>query len=145
MQSNAARAALAVVLVAVAVVLFVVLQDDGSSDSSDSETTSTAAQTTGTVEEQPAVEVIEVSGGAPVGGVAKLMATKGERVRFTVASDQAGDVHVHGYEIEKPVAAGGETTVSFAADLDGVYEIEVHFASGEPHEAQIGELTVSPG
>jgi hypothetical protein len=143
MQSNAARAALAVFLVAVAVVLFVVLKDDGSSDSDEATSTAQATETT-TAPAEPAVERIEVSGGAPAGGVAELAADKGDRVRFEVASDQAGDVHVHGYDIERPVEAGGETTVSFTANLDGVYEIEVHFPSGEPHEAQIGELTVSP-
>ena len=143
MQSTTAKVGLVVVLVAVAVGLFVVLS--GGDDDSDSESTTTAtagAATTATTPAEPApTAAIQVKGGEPVGGIAEVEVTKGDEVTIQVSSDQAGEVHVHGYEIEKPVKAGGTVEVPFTADIDGKFEIELHLAETE---AQIAELTVQP-
>ena len=72
-------------------------------------------------------------------GVEKLEYSAGEQVEFKVKSNTATEVHVHGYEIEKKVPAGGTVTVSFPAELEGIYEVEVH-----PAEEQIAELRVNP-
>jgi hypothetical protein len=88
---------------------------------------------------KPAVETIVVRGGAPVGGSAELEFDAGEEVRFRVRSDTADEVHVHGYGTTQEVAAGGTTTISFPADIEGIFEVELH-ESGE----QIAELRVEP-
>lgn len=75
----------------------------------------------------------------PVNGVETLEYSAGEQVEFKVKSNTATEVHVHGYEIEKEVPAGGTVTVSFPAELEGIYDVEVH-----PAEEQIAELRVNP-
>ncbi|MGH2983249.1 MAG: hypothetical protein ACRDK5_03180 [Solirubrobacterales bacterium] len=140
MQSTTARIGLLAALVAVAVVLFIVLSGD---DDNDGETTTTTAQTTTEAGGQPAgPPVITVRGGKPVGGVQDLSFNKGDRVQFEVRLDQpAEEVHVHGYEIEEP-AATSPVRFNFAADIDGVFEVEVHEEGGG--DVQIAELTVNP-
>lgn len=140
MQSTTARIGLLAALVAVAVVLFIVLSGD---DDNDSETTTTTAQTTTEANGQPAgPPVITVRDGKPVGGVQDLSFKKGDQVQFEVRLDQpAEEVHVHGYDIEEPAAAS-PVRVSFPADIDGVFEIELHTEGGG--EFEIAELTVNP-
>jgi hypothetical protein len=151
MQSNAARAGLAVALVALAVVLFVVLRDDGSDGEAPR-----SAQTQGTTTsggggkpesggrpETPPVPAIVVRDGAPVGGPTELDVTSGDVVRFTVSADEAGDVHVHGYEIERPVQPGKKVSIVFPAGIEGGYEIEFH--SHTTGDIPIAELAVNPG
>jgi hypothetical protein len=152
MQSNAARAGLAVVLVAVAVVLFIVLQDDESSDETATSPTGTSKTSGGGGSKgegkpakpaPPPIPEVVVRNGAPVGGVQEIEVTSGDQVRFKVSSDEDGDVHVHGYDIERPVQAGKPATVSFPGDLEGGYEIELH--SHTRGDIPIAELVVSPG
>ncbi len=73
------------------------------------------------------------------GEVEGLRVTKGERVRFRVRSKDADELHVHGYEITRELAAGQTVPVSFEAGIDGVFEIELEDA-GE----QIASLRVDP-
>lgn len=146
MKSTTSRVVLLAVLAAAAVVLFIVLS--GGDDSSSDDTTTTSETTTGTTA-TAAVEptaTITVKGGEPVGGVAEIEVSKGDEVTIQVTSDQAGQVHVHGYEIEKPIEPGKPLTVAFTADLDGKYEIEQHFETNgeETGDTQIADLTVNP-
>jgi hypothetical protein len=133
MQSTAARAGVAVAGVAAAVALFVVL----SGDEDEGGTAGTTATAT-----TPVVEKIVVRDGDPVGGVRELRFRKGERIQFTVQSDRGEAVHVHGYDLEKPVpGGGGPVPFDFAARLDGVFEVELHDHEGD---TQIAEITVEP-
>ena len=75
----------------------------------------------------------------PVNGVETLEYSAGEQVGFKVKSNTATELHVHGYEIEKEVPAGKTVTISFPAELEGIYDVEVH-----PAEEQIAELRVNP-
>jgi hypothetical protein len=152
MQSTTARIAVAVVSVVVLAVLFVVLSGD-----EDAETTTQAELTTTTdagpgekperteksekpvKPPEPEVAKIELVGGEPKGGPADLEFTKGEQVRFEVASDVDDEIHVHGYDVYADLATGKTTEVDFPADIDGVFEIELH-ATGIP----VAELTVQP-
>ena len=58
--------------------------------------------------------------------------------------DAAGEVHVHGYEIEKPIEAGGTVQVDFTADIDGKFEIEQHFETGERTTSRSPSSRCSP-
>jgi hypothetical protein len=89
---------------------------------------------------EPAATRISVRGGDPVGGVKTIEVEKGDRIRFTVSSDQSDEVHVHGYDIERPVGPGAPASFNFSADADGIFEVELH-GSG----AQIASLEVQPG
>jgi len=59
-------------------------------------------------------------------------------VEITITSDVAEEVHVHGYDISREVAAGGTTTLRFTVDIPGVFEVELEL-SGQP----LFELTVT--
>lgn len=50
----------------------------------------------------------------------------GSTVVLRVGSDVDDQVHVHGYELEQDVAAGGTTTFEFTADQSGLFEVETH-------------------
>jgi hypothetical protein len=85
------------------------------------------------------VPTIVVRGGEPVGGVQTLEFSAGEEVRFRVSSDEAEEIHVHGYDIAKDVPAGGTIEFDFPADLEGIYEAEL-----EELGVQIAELRINP-
>jgi hypothetical protein len=141
----------ALAAIAAVVVLFVALSggdDDGGSE----QPTTTPAQTTGEgngatgtrttapkPKPRPAVKRIVVVDGRPRGGVQRLSFNTGERVQFSVKSDVADEVHVHGYDITENVPAGGSVRLSFPARIEGVFEVEL-----EGRHEQIAELRVSP-
>ena len=74
-----------------------------------------------------------------MGGVARLEYKRGERIRFAVFSDTADEVHVHGFDLAKDVAANGSVRFNFEADIEGVYEVELEGA-----HVQIAELRIEP-
>jgi hypothetical protein len=116
-------------LIAAAVVLFVVLRGDDSGGSSTGTTATAAAKPL----------VIEIKGGKPVGGVQQLTVNKGERIRFTVDSDVADEVHLHGYDIPKDVKAGSSVSFDVPATIEGRFEAEL-----ESRHEKILDLTVNP-
>lgn len=153
MQSNFAKGAIVVAAAAVVILLFIVLGND---DDSGDATTTQGTQTTTTAEqggqggpaqnaggaggggeEIPRITIVD---GQPEGGVQDLEFTQGEEARFEVLSDVAEEVHVHGYDEMTDVEPGKVAVISFPADLDGVFEVEL-----EESATQIAELTVSPG
>jgi pullulanase/glycogen debranching enzyme len=156
MRRSVVRAVITVAAVAAAVILFVVFGGLGGTDETASEAGDAGPQTTqpdstptepaNTVTEvaepeQPAPQVkrIQVRDGAPMGGVARLEYERGERIRFAVFSDTADEVHVHGFDLAKDVAANGSVRFDFRADIEGVYEVELEGA-----HVQIAELRIEP-
>ena len=85
------------------------------------------------------IPAILVTDGKPIGGVQELEFSAGEEVRFAVRSTTADEVHIHGYDISEELPAGRPVVVSFPADIEGIFEVELH-ESGE----QIAELRVNP-
>ena len=73
------------------------------------------------------------------GKVQKLKYTQGDQVRFQVRSPKADEVHVHGYDIERELKPNQTTTIAFKANINGVFDIEIHST-----DTQIGRLTVEP-
>lgn len=114
---------------------------------SDDDSATTAATTTSGNEKaaaqeepkEPAIPTIVVRDGEPVGGVQELEYSAGDEIRFRVSSNQADEVHVHGYDVEEEIPAGGSATLAFPADIEGIFEVELHGS-----EAQIAELRVNP-
>jgi hypothetical protein len=128
MQSRAARIGLLAAVIVVAVAAFIVLKNN---DSDDSSNTAKGVQTLN----------VDASGN-PVGGVKTLTYNKGDQVELHVnLAKPEEEVHVHGYEIAKP-ADHSPVTFSFPANLDGVFEIEVHRL--DKTEGPIAELHVNP-
>lgn len=152
------RSRIVLVLAAVAVLIggFVLAQGSGDDDN-DTTTATTATQavttpttttsadhtahdtSTATAPAEPATPTITVKGGKPSGGVQDITVSKGDQVRFTVKSDTADEIHVHGYDLMKDVEAGGKVSFAFKATIDGKFEVELENA-GE----QIAALTVNP-
>jgi heme/copper-type cytochrome/quinol oxidase subunit 2 len=68
---------------------------------------------------------IYVVGGKPKGGIQTLTYNKGQQVVFTVSSDVADEIHVHGFDLMQDVAKDGNVKFSFPASEQGVYEVEL--------------------
>ena len=56
----------------------------------------------------------------------RVEVTKDTHIRLLVTSDEADEVHVHGYDIEHRLEADRQATVEFVADQAGLFEIETH-------------------
>jgi FtsP/CotA-like multicopper oxidase with cupredoxin domain len=152
-QRNRALAALGAVLVLV--IAFVMLRpgDDNTNNnepastvaadttatpSASAPTTSTAAPTPAATP-RPKVTTVRAVGRTPVGGIKSINVTKGDTVRFTVTSDQPENVHLHGYDVEKPVAPGRPARYVFKANIEGIFEVEL-----EQSGVQLIKLQVDP-
>jgi hypothetical protein len=61
-----------------------------------------------------------------------------------VSSDAHDDIHLHGYDIEKPVEPGQPAQFNFTANIEGIFEIESHVAEDAGREPLMGKLTVEP-
>lgn len=141
MKSNLGRVVLGIAVVAVAVVLLIVLKDDGDDRASGGGATTTeqAGSKPTARPKEPSIPVIVVKDGKPVGGVEELSFDAGEQIRFKVRSNLSDEVHIHGYDVEKAVRAGGSVVFDFPATIEGLFEAELH-GSGEP----IAELRIEP-
>ena len=83
--------------------------------------------------------------------------TEGDSVHLKVATDEAGEFHIAGYELVTEMNSGGTTDIMFVADKAGRYAIELH-PEGEGHmemegamdhdatmeDIEIGSLVVNP-
>jgi FtsP/CotA-like multicopper oxidase with cupredoxin domain len=131
-------ALLGVAAVIAAVVVVIAVASGGGDDKSGATSATTQAtqpgdttqqqqETTTTTETpQPVVEKIEIKGGQPAGGLKKISVKKGEQVEIDVTSDAAGEAHLHGYDIEKKLQPGKTAKFRFKADIEGVFELELH-------------------
>ena len=147
MQSSH-RIGLIVAAVVVLIVAFVVL-GGGEDNTATTPTTPPAAETTGgeqapeeaapepEPEPAPRVERIRV----PVSDPKTLRYERGDtiRLRVTAAEGDVTEIHVHGYDKELAVPAGETKTLTFKANLEGIFEVEDHH-SGAP----LAELEVRP-
>lgn len=157
-MTTPARLAIVAGALAVAVVAFFALRpaDDDepqpAASTTPAETTASAPSTQQAdpsedeaTEQEPAAPAappairIRVRGGEPVGGIREVRAEKGDRVRLRVTSDQADEAHLHGYDIERPVGPGQSGRFSFTADVEGIFELELHET-----QTQIASVRVDP-
>ncbi len=145
MRFMAGRATLVAMAIAIAATGLVACGDDDETTNATT-TTETTAPANGSsqsgkqpADDKPAIETIVVRNGEPVGGIAELEYDAGEQVRFRVSSNEADEVHVHGYDVGEEIPAGGTATLSFPADIEGIFEVELHGS-----EQQIAELRVNP-
>ncbi len=87
---------------------------------------------------RPVAEV-NIRDGRPAGGARAISFRTGETGRIDVTSNTPSGIHLHGYDIERPVSPGKTTRVRFKANIEGVFELEDH-ASGQ----QLASVKVSP-
>ena len=84
------------------------------------------AETTTTSAPEPRTITVVVEAGRPRGGIQRPTVDKGEKVVLVVRTDAGEEVHLHGYDIEKPVPPGTPVRISFTANLPGRFELELH-------------------
>lgn len=69
---------------------------------------------------------------------------KGQQVTIEIATERAGELHLHGYDEEAPgvtVEPGDTATFSFTATRAGQFVIELHTPNEGP-EIEVGLFTV---
>jgi FtsP/CotA-like multicopper oxidase with cupredoxin domain len=141
-------AALAVAVVAVVVAVASGGDDEGGQAAQTTQTTQTEAGTDTpeqpheTVPPEPQVTRIRIEDGQVVGAPADISVNKGDEVRIVVTADAPDDIHLHGYDIEKPVEPGQPARFKFTADLEGIFELESHVAEDAGRNPLVGKLTV---
>jgi ABC-type glycerol-3-phosphate transport system substrate-binding protein len=119
--------------------------NDSESASTDTTTTETATTTdtttatTTTDAEKPTEVKVVVVNGSPQGGIVRESVSKDDQVVLVVTSDVADEIHLHGYDKSKDVAAGGTIRLPFKATIPGRFEAEL-----ESRGVQIAEITVEP-
>jgi len=76
----------------------------------------------------PSVRTVEVAyaGGQVTGTSGREEVPVGEQVVLRISSDVAEEVHVHGYDLEGAVPAGGSVDIPVTATIPGVFEVELH-------------------
>lgn len=82
---------------------------------------------------------VDVQGGEPVGGEARIEARAGDEVTIEVTVDEPQELHLHGYDLEQEAAPGAPAVFRFTADLEGVFELESHAL-----ERVVAKVVVSP-
>jgi heme/copper-type cytochrome/quinol oxidase subunit 2 len=133
-MSRNGRIALVAGAVVAAVLAFVIISPGGGSDNN-----SKKKGSGGSSGKVVATRIV-VKGGKPVGGIHRISATKGDRIKLVVtSSDTRSEVHVHGYNILKDLAPGRTVTFDFPATIEGVFEAEL-----EDTKTQIAKLSVRP-
>ena len=85
--------------------------------------------------------VVDVSyaGGEITGVEQRVPVRLGEQVVLRFTSDVVEQIHVHGYDLYADLVPGQPAEISFAADIAGSFEVELHEA-GRP----IFQLRVAP-
>ncbi|MEU7784586.1 hypothetical protein [Amycolatopsis sp. NPDC049159] len=79
-----------------------------------------------------------VRGGKRVAGPDRVEVAPGRAVRLEVTSDTADELHVHGYDKEVELTAGQPGSVSFTADVPGLFEVELHHSGAKLTQLRVG-------
>ncbi|UJW31268.1 hypothetical protein L3Q67_39780 [Saccharothrix sp. AJ9571] len=67
-----------------------------------------------------------VTGGSRTEGPDRIDATTGSPVTIEVTCDATDELHVHGYDKAAPCEPGAPASLTFTADVPGVFEVELH-------------------
>jgi hypothetical protein len=101
--------------------------------------TATSTETTTTSAPTPRTITVVVHQGRPQGGIQRPSVEQGDKVVLVVRSDSGEAVHLHGYNIERPVTPGTPVRIPFTASLPGRVELELH-----PMDALLAVIEVKP-
>jgi len=71
---------------------------------------------------------LTVSKGKVTGDTGRVKVPIGSRVRITVTSDVADEIHVHLYDLTQEISANSPGSIEFVADKPGVIEVELEHA-----------------
>jgi hypothetical protein len=109
----------------------------GSSSVVPSSSAGTPAAATTTAAPGQRIEV-RVAGGAVSGDTGRVPVAAGNQVTLVITSDVADEVHVHGYDRTARLTPGTPAEIAFAADIPGVFEVELHEAGTVLLSLQVG-------
>lgn len=98
---------------------------------SSAEATTTTAGFAGTLIE------VRVTGNDVETASRRVRVDRGEKVRIRVQADRDEEVHVHGYDLSRPVGPGKPAVIEFTADAPGVFEVELEQAKLQLFELQV--------
>ena len=89
---------------------------------------------------EPDALVIEatVRGGQVQTADERVDVAVGATVRLVIVADIDDELHVHGYELKRPITAGETLVLEFVADIPGVFEVELEEAGLELFELRVG-------
>lgn len=102
-------------------------------------TTETVPQTTAAPITTPGAPADVIVSGGVVDGPDTIEVLMGETVGITVLADVTDEIHVHGFDLTFPTEPGVPTVVTFTADAQGIFEVEL-----EEAELPLFELVVVP-
>lgn len=71
---------------------------------------------------------LTVSKGKVTGDTGRVKVALGTRLRITVTSDVADEIHVHLYDLMQEISANSPGSIEFVADKPGVVEVELEHA-----------------
>jgi hypothetical protein len=120
--------------------------DDGGEAASTTAAATTLTSTTGTTTGDATTTTagfagkliqVRVAGGKVETAERRVTVSRGDRVRVQVESDQADEVHVHGFDLSKQVGPGKPATVEFTANLPGVWEVELEDAKRKLFDLEV--------
>lgn len=102
--------------------------------------TTTGTETVETTAKPPAVRrfTIVVTDGSVQGGIARPAVDEGEKVTIVVRTNAGESVHLHGYNLTRPVV-DGEARVVLTASIPGRFELELHHP-----DVVLADLEVTP-
>ena len=69
---------------------------------------------------------VRITAGKVQGGVQTVKVPAGQTVTLSGVSDVADSLHVHGYDETLELTPGKEASLTFTADVGGVFEVETH-------------------
>jgi len=95
-----------------------------------SSTTSTTAQAVTTtpdaeVVHPPKPDFVVLVVGQTISGGGRKTVTLGQTVRIQVVADTTDEVHLHGYDKKADVSKGLPATLTFKADVPGIFVVEL--------------------
>ncbi|WP_435070780.1 hypothetical protein [Amycolatopsis thermoflava] len=85
----------------------------------------------------PEVAVFTVTGSKRTSGPDRVEVAAGRTVTIQVTTDAPDELHVHGYDRTADVVAGQPASVTFTADIPGVFEVELHHSGAALTELRV--------
>jgi len=98
----------------------------GTSGSASSSTAAGIASGEPNPAKEPVTVTVAITDGRVTPKPSRVKVPLGSTVELQVTSDVDDELHVHGFDVEKPLEAGVTTTLELLADEAGLYEVETH-------------------
>lgn len=77
-----------------------------------------------------------------------IRVTQGEEIEITLSSDQAAELHLHGYDLITQLEPGAPATLSFVGRIAGRFPVEAHrmgsVAKGKHHPGALFYVEIYP-